>query len=351
MDLFPIDLGKERYLRLLRRRAQMHRQRSLGSSPSASGDVGEVFFDAPKPRRGLLGRFWAGNLGLDADMEARAATVMGEARGAGLSISGTAVFVPVFLGFCFFPLLAAMLMVGSLRGGALLCLLWAGISAGMLFLHPRAVLHQLHGKPLTAGEIEALQGAARNRVERAYLTLVLDALRQPIPSPTAQADLRLALQALGDAVSGLPPEAFASEKEAGALRGEAAELREAAGREDDPIVADSLRRQADARERRAGLSGGEAAFSRRRAATLRREVREHIETLRAALPAFGAAEANAAGVAAVSQAVRRVAVDAASVAQARSELDEEILSAHIPAGAAPQKAPEQQVTSRQWWRG
>lgn len=351
MELYPTDIGAERYLLLLRRRVQIAVRRSL--PPPAMIEGAPAPSGAGKRRPGRLGRFWTHGLGLDADTEARAATLLADQEG-GASVRDLAgLFVFVTTLTLFFPALAAALE-GSPAVAALLNMVWAAVTGLLLLGYPRQVLRTAHDKPLTVGEVELLLGTARNRVERAYLSLVLDVLRQSVPSHEARGDLRLALRALGDAVSGLPPEAFASEREAGALAEEAARLREAARREDDPVVAGSLGRQADALDRRAGLRapGSAAAFAVRRATILRREVRQHIETLRAALPAFETSDRSAgASIAALGDAVRRVAVDAASVAQARGELEEEALRSALPAAAAAPAPQEQPATLRQWWRG
>ncbi len=65
----------------------------------------------------------------------------------------------------------------------------------------------LNQKPLSAAEIAALLPKADDELERAYLTLAMDVVRQELASGADQ-DLRSALRALGDAIDRLPPASF-----------------------------------------------------------------------------------------------------------------------------------------------
>ena len=174
MKIYPRDLGKKRYLTVLRRRARASARRNMAVGP---GHDPFLLTDPPKPRRGILGRFWARGLGLDPATEREALAVMNEGA-PGMSLLSVVHLLLLFATlFLLFPAL------GALAGGALIPaflfgLAFALIGGGVLLAYPRGLLRQLHATPLTSEEVEALFGgltAQRNRVERAYGGLVLDA--------------------------------------------------------------------------------------------------------------------------------------------------------------------------------
>jgi hypothetical protein len=163
-------------------------------------------------------------------------------------------------------------------------------------------------------------------LERAYLALVVQAIRQPVP-PDAEREVRAALSALADSLDRLPEASpgDVADDDPDELSRRAQEREQQAQTEADPVARASLVRQAESlRRRRASLA--RSALLIRRTAILRHELDVQIDTLRASLAAFntGAAGGGAGDVADLAEAaesVRRVAFEADHIATAREELD------------------------------
>lgn len=188
---------------------------------------------------------------------------------------------------------------------------------------PRASFQSLYKKPLALGEIEGLLDNANNNddeLDRAFLTLVRDAVRQTVP-PDVENGLRQAIAALAGAIDKLPA-VIAAPLDTQVLRAEAAALRAQADAEPDRVTSESLERRADALVRRADASEHSVLLVRRTTA-LRAEILAQIEALREGLTTFytGAA-GDVAGLTHLADSARRVAGETASVAQARAELDD-----------------------------
>lgn len=301
MEIFPQDLGLSRHVALIRRR-------TLGDEkPTALAE------DPPPPRMGALGRLWAQGSGLE---PAAAAAALPAAKNKTLGIlhgvGGTALF------FLVSPVI-------NLLGGdtGAFHVVMATTSATMLTLaatvFPGRAFRTLHRKPVTVGEIEALLPAARDGLERSYLTLLIDVIRQAAVPPEAAREIRSALRALGEALERLPA-VSALPADADALRRESAALCVAAEAEPDPVVSASLERRAEAL-RRAAHAAEHSALVVRRAAVLREEMAAQTEALRLGLAAFYTGGTDVASLAHLADAVRSVATEAVSVAQARAELD------------------------------
>jgi hypothetical protein len=246
---------------------------------------------------------------------------------------------------------------------------WFGLCAAMLCA-PRQALRRVDEKALTPNEVEAMLPTARGRLERKYLNLVADALRQEGLTASAQSDIRAALHCLGETISRLPSDAV-PHSDAAALRQEAQERRTEAAHETDSFVQKSLLRQAEALEERATLAE-QNGLSARRLSALRREARAQMEALRAVLVGYQQlGQPDAASAQQLAQIVQRIAGEAEATAVARRELDEDeiarLFGGPLPtpvAVPAPQQtrlqqvgsqttqpAPQQQTVSpRQWWR-
>lgn len=331
MRLEPQDLGTRWHVFLVRERT-----RSWWSRLTKK--------DAPEPRLGFLGRLW--NRRLKIDPEAAAATfpyaadeTLGATYGLGATLAtvGASVAAALALGSPDIATVAHSVgMAAAVGVGA------AGGWVGAVAL-PRAVLRKLHRRPLSRDEIEDVLGMesegpflhrlaahlmerfgaaapeASDPLERAFLQLVLEALRRDIPAE-AEEDIRVALRALGDAISDLPQPLETSD-EMIALRQKAAAFTSRAQQEPDRVVAASFERQAEALRRQADAVE-ETNRLARRIQVLRQEMATQIAALRSGLAVFGACGTDDVQVLIrCAEAVRGIATEAASVARARDELN------------------------------
>ncbi len=369
MNLSPRDLGTEHFASIVRRRLSP-------LAPYASGQTNQKHANAASKSRSLRTRllnYWLRDLGLDDTTHEKIAEVVGTSPSYSANIGVAVMFSVMFM----LPALT-MLIAGAPSFITIFFLLMWGLMMWATLFAPRMTLRQVLQKPVTTGEIETLLSSAQGRLDRSYLTLVLDATRHNgTLSASAQSDIRAALAALGDAISRLPSGPVPT-ADPTVLRREAEEFRLQAGRENDAFVRASFLRQAESLEKRADL-GLENATSARRISALRREARTQMDALRALLAAFSQTNpGEAAQNVALADAVSRVAGEAQSLSQAHRELaDAEIaallghpLPANIPvqpapatqpqtyptrqpAGGSQPNAPQQQQvgSGRPWWRG
>lgn len=182
----------------------------------------------------------------------------------------------------------------------------------------RHTFRRMHQTPLSAGEVEAFPSAAYDDLERAYLALVINAIRQTVPSD-AEPEVRNALGALGEAIDRLPAVPPVTDQ-VDDLRAEADALRARAASETDEVVAESLLRQGESLVRRAATVHRSARFAHR-ALAIRQEMFAQIKTLHAALVAFDTGAGDVGDLRHLAESVRQVAVEADSLAAAREELD------------------------------
>ena len=156
--------------------------------------------------------------------------------------------------------------------------------------------------------------------------MAADAVRQEV-APDAAERVRAALRAVGEAIEKLPAVAV-PRASVDTLRAEAVQAMAEARAETDSVVAASHERRADALERSA--SGAQRSQTlMRRASALRGEMLAQIESLRLGLVGFETASGDVSGLASLADAVRTVAEESVSVADARAELD-----AALPGAAA-----------------
>ena len=373
MDLTPSDLGTERYLAVMRRRLSMLAQ--SGTAANGNGMAGYVVDDTPLPakirrRTRYVRRYWTKDLGLDPDTAEKVGELAWKG-GPGVGARVVSIIFGIYWMMGMFAALASQSPVWVLGLLALIVLI-----VGSAMAAPRPVLRKQHSRVIGKSEIESLLPTARGRLERTYLNLVLDSLRQTIPSESAQADIRAALRDLGDTVSRLPSDAVPATSEE-TLREQATERRLQAQAEPDSFVRASLLREAEAFDRRAAM-GAQSASSARRLSALRHEARTQMDALRAVLIAFEhTSHADATTITHLSETVQHVALEAQAASTARRELEEDeivtlfgkpipaampvepVVQTRQPAVAPPTRVvqptdePKVQVLQpgRPWWRG
>ena len=180
---------------------------------------------------------------------------------------------------------------------------------------------------LTAMEVASLLPEADDDLVRAYLTLVMDVVRQDV-EPLGGADLRSALRALGEAIDKLPatraigidsPDIMTE-----VLRRTAEETLKQAQTEPDRVVGASLVRRAESLHRRADATSRANLLSRR-FMVLRQEMAAETEALRAGLAAYYTGAHDIADLTRLAHDVQRVAAEAAAITQATEEVDEALL--------------------------
>jgi hypothetical protein len=367
MELTPRDLGTERYLSVIRKRV-------TPMTPQGTPATGTGADNAPVRRRGRrvrsrIRRYWVQDLNVDDETAAEVADIVSKGT------PGVGMKVGLFIFSLYFWLGIFITSLFAPFGVPFTLLLMWSIITPLILMSPRKTVRQMDEKPLTVPEVEAMLPHARGRLDRMYLNLVMDALRQEVPTESAKSDIRAALRHLGDVVASLPADPVGT-RDAGSLHKEAMERRQQAAMETDSVVQASLIRQADALERRATVAALNDRSSRR-AAALRREARTMMDSLRSILVAYQqTAPTDSASIGQLSDAVQRMASEAQAVATAKRELEDDEIE-RLFGGPLPQPvpvptivpqtptnghnhtvqtqpsspSPQPQVVSRQWWRG
>jgi len=331
MKLFPQNLRDRQHAEIIKRRSNGIQGKG------GTGIEGQPLSEPPPPQMGRLGRLWSRGSGLN---EREAAT--------GLSASSTATQTTIWLPVPLVGFLSAIVGAAVVKKAGvpaeLYYSVWAGAMAGLAGLcagpGARAVFRSLY-KPLRVAEIEHLLESAESDLERSYLTLARDAIRQEVPEQSEE-DVRAAIQALGQAIDRLPV-VTVQPLDTDALREEAAALVEQARGHADRVIGESLERRADALERRADAHDRSAQYVRRSAA-LRSEIEAQIEALREGLSAFNAGMIATGDMAHLSESARRVASEAVSAADAREEVESWLSSSPPPAAQASPAAEPERVT-------
>ncbi|MBV9850206.1 MAG: hypothetical protein JO250_11075 [Armatimonadetes bacterium] len=313
MDIFLQDLGLRRQTALLHWRAvTLNAQTGRGAGGVGLMPAPSLNPAAPPRLRGL-GHLWARGAGCPPETAAIALTLLrSQTYGViGGLVGGSLGFWMPGMGMALAgPPEAAVGALGMFGCGALM--------SGFGLWIPGHWLRRICRPPLTAAEVEALGAAATDDLERAFLRLAADAVRQPTP-PEAAERVRAALRALGETLDRQPAVAV-PRVGAEALRAEAARALDDARQEPDPVVAESHVRRAEALGRSADAAERSQTLMRR-AAALRDEMGAQIESLRLGLAGFQTASGDVAGLASLADAVREVATESVSVAAARAELD------------------------------
>lgn len=338
MNLLPEDLGEKRCRILITRRA---------------GQAARPVEDAPPPV-GFWGHKWLGRQSKALSAEEAHATLRAVRRPACVSSCLGLAALPGTLS-CLFVALAqpssqdvsALLLSAGATG------VWAWFFA---VAQPRRLVARKHDAlyalAVTPGEVAALLPQAHDELERSYLTLVMDVVRQEVGSVQAQgpasgADLRGALQALGDAIDKLPATRAVGHLSLGGetpdimtevLRRTAAETLLTAQSEPDRVVAASLIRRVEALHRRADATT-RANVLVRRFSVLRQEMAAETEALRASLAAYYTGAHDIADLTRLAEDMQRVAAEAAAMTAAVEEVGGWMLGAPVRPQAPTETAP------------
>jgi hypothetical protein len=312
MKLYPQNLRDRQHATIIKRR-------TYGLQGKGTPEGVNFSSEAPPPRIGRLGRFWARRSGLT---EKQAATGLPAASMSTLSAAYAPVSMVGLLAGLFSLIAVNKHGADAATTAALYGALTAALGYAGALPWAGAAFRSLYKAPLRGGEVDVLLEDATDAttVERSYLTLVRDAIRQNVPE-NVEPELRAAIEALGQAIDRLPAVSVAP-LDTAALRAEADGLFREAAEQTDRVIADSLERRAEALRRRCDAHERSAQYVRRSAA-LRAEIEAQIEALREGLAAFDAGlSADVADMAHLSESARRVASEAVSAAAAREELAE-----------------------------
>ena len=331
MNLFPQDLGEKRSRILAARRAGRTVPPNEGAPPI-----------------GAWGRRWLG--------EQKTEWTPAEAR-ASLDAARRPARAWAALGLLAIP--PALGLGLSSHEMPVILLDFALASGWMWFFalaQPRRLVARKHGqmfeRAVTPGEIAALLPQAHDELERSYLTLVMDVVRQEVAGaqeqgPASGTDLRSALRALGDAIDKLPATRAVGHLSLGGetpdimtevLRRTAAETLIQAQAEPDRVVAASLIRRVEALHRRADATM-RANVLVRRFAVLRQEMAAETEALRAGLAAYYTGAHDIADLTRLAEDMQRVAAEAAAMTAAVEEVDAWMLGAPARPQAPTKAAP------------
>lgn len=304
MELRPADLGESRAVDLFRLRATAQfttrRGGRLRAALSGSGTP--------------LDRFWAQATGLS---EPAATTAIKSVNG---QLIGMLAGFGGGWGFGFGMPALAMLSQGNLAPGMIFgAMSLGGVALGTLL--PKAMVRRWGATALAESEIEELLREEDDVLERSFLLLVREALRQESLPRAAEGELREAIKVLGTALDRLPPApAETAQRDTESLRREAQRLREQGLEEADRVAAESLERQADALERSAAAVEKSSTLLRRNR-LLRQELQAQLDALRLELTSSTIVGADSSGLAQVASVARGVAREADALAHARNELD------------------------------
>lgn len=338
MNLLPEDLGEKRCRILAARRA--------GRPAQAVEDIA--------PRVGFWGRRWLGKQKGKMNAVEAQATLRAARRPVGISS---------FVGLMVLPgTLSCLLVAFSQPSSPDVAPLLLGAGATGVWswfftlAQPRRLVAQKHRqmyeRAVTPAEVAALLPQAHDEMERSYLTLVMDVVRQEVAGaqeqgPASGADLRSALRALGDAIDRLPATRAVGHLALGGetpdimtevLRRTAAETLLQAQTEPDRVVAASLIRRVEALHRRADATT-RANVLVRRFAVLRQEMAAETEALRASLAAYYTGAHDIADLTRLADDMQRVAAEAAAMTAAVEEVDAWMLGTPARPQAPAEPAP------------
>lgn len=331
MQLQPKDLGKKSHIAVVRYRA-----------------LGTARISMP-PHLGTLGKIWSRGLKISPDVLAATLPMMADQVGPLVNAAAPGAVLAALAFFFIFGISALPVAV-----------VFALISLYLFLIFlPRRVVQRLHTAPVEWEELEALKGSevkaqlpddekrpARpvqllknlsalfdsvrgiqpqrrsGELERAYFSLVQEALETRDLTLDAEAELRGVLATIGDTVGSLPAE-DAIEEDVADVLGDAEMLAARAQREKDEVIAQSLLRQADSHMERARAIENNKRLARR-VRILREEMLSQVKMVKSLLPAFREratlATTEQDRFTHVSETVRGIAVEADSVTKAREEL-------------------------------
>ena len=184
--------------------------------------------------------------------------------------------------------------------------------------------------PLTPAQVQDLLARTRDPLEREFLGVALAAVSLPrIPEAAAETQVREAIRALGAAIEKLPPSPVPTQS-AQKLAGRALSLADEAERETDPVVAATLHRRAETRQRQAQTMALIETLARRTAA-MRQELSDQLDSLQTSLAAFRLAGVwSVQEMAEVAAGIQWVAIKANSLAAAQVDMDDALYAARLP---------------------
>lgn len=285
----------------------IHRRANTNTGVTTAADAA--------PRLGILGRIWSAGAGLTPEQAAHSNPVASMATQPIAWLTG-------FLGTFFSGITTLVLtkkgvIPPGMGAPAFFAASGTLIAAGFGPLARLSFLH-LH-RALRPSEIEEIREAATDDLDRTFLSLVLDAVRQRMSERDA-VEIRSTIAALADALDRLP-EVPPSSVDTTALFAEAQAREQESLEEADRLTSDSLQRQAEALRRRAAAAE-RSALSGKRVAALRGELKAQMEALREGLAAMATdtTEASALHLGALSEAVRQVAAEVVSTIDAKAEV-------------------------------
>ncbi len=168
-------------------------------------------------------------------------------------------------------------------------------------------------------EAYAFYQAQTDPTSRIYAHLVCDLVQAHDVVPAAIPALRDAVRLFGEAVHGLSTKKFA-QGDAGSIRRRAANARERAFSESDPVLKTALVQEADAYEG-AAVAATRNALMAKRVAALQDALIAQMEALRLELPAFQASNTDMTHLLTLSEKVRAVTAQAGAITSAHAELD------------------------------
>ena len=307
MKIYPQDLRPSLHAEIIQRRAH---------AGMTTEQQNIYAMETKKPEMGFLGRLWSKG----ADMTPEQAAVGLPAAAIQTKAS---IYAPPIFGAIISVLIAG---ISVAKGRVSPEVAWSVAAAatgliGYLGAFPigKATFLGLYARPVSVSELENLLSLTEiDAVEKAYFTLLRDAIRQEV-TPDAERRLRETIQTLGASLDRLPLVTITPQDTA-ALRNDAARLRQEGIVQTDRVLSQSLERRAEAVERRAILNERSTLYATRQAA-LRAEIIDQIEALREGIVAFHTGAADTLSLDTLAEAAHRLAAETVAAAEARQELD------------------------------
>lgn len=264
----------------------------------------EDFQPAYRPRLQLIRSVLNGTL-ITGSIYSFPGAILGAAVGAGLITLWGVVFDRTFA-------------FESLIGGGLGAV--PGYTCG--FLMDRNASRKKCARKIKGDEILLMRKEETDPLRVEYLDLITQLIAMPtFQDKSSEESIRSAVRDLGSSIEKLPGQpAGELLLDAGAFQAEASRLTEEANQERDPVVAASLLRQSVAQNQRSEVISRNFALARR-SQVLRQEMSEHIRALKTMLSAANLGDGGENyDLAALTENIERVSVEARSLTEAKKEL-------------------------------
>lgn len=324
MQLLPEDLGQWRLIALAHLRMTMYGpggriarrhiapayQMNLLTVASPQGGSGDAH------KLGFWGRLYTNGLGLSPDVANAVFDAIKPAVGG--IVGGTVGGLGGGFGVNGVMMLASGQPTVQIIGSIFATVGAIGVAGGLLA--PRFMLKKIVKAPLSVAEISYLiECAGDNQLMKDYLTLAQEAMQRTNLTLEGEKNLREAIRALGELIDRVPDSLLAAQ-DANKLRVDIADVEAEISREIDPIVLASLQRRLTAQE--SSLKSVERAnVISRRSRALREEISAQIESVRLGMASLqDGSQETGANFGQIADSVRRVAAEAGSLADARTEL-------------------------------